>query len=375
MRILKYIFILLFLFLIGLTVFVITQKGDYDVIRTKIIKSNKSTVYSFVNDYKNWEIFYPIAKNQNIDFNYSNHTAGKGAFLSWTSQNNSGKINTIYSKENDSIFQKMSIDDCLSDVYIVFKDTLGQTKVTWRTKGKMSVFSKITHFLKGGIESSLGDISEKTLENLDKSLDYEINTYSIKINGLASVSSKYYIGQTINSKSNKVVKNVGILVPKMLDFFEKNQLKISGKPFVKYNKTDYYKDIINLSICVPIKDSVFIMQGSDVFSGKLESFTAIKITLTGDYSHLKEAQNKGIAFIAKNKLKQNFSIPVMEVYTKSIKDVKNPSQWVTEVYIPVFPKTFFSKSIYKTNAASPVNIGTPALPSSTPVEEQQPKAP
>ena len=50
MRILKYLFLLLLLFFIGLTVFVTTQKGEYEVICSKVIKTPKPTVYNYLNE-------------------------------------------------------------------------------------------------------------------------------------------------------------------------------------------------------------------------------------------------------------------------------------------------------------------------------------
>ena len=81
MRILKYIFLLLLLFLIGLTVFVTTQKGNYDFTQSKVIKTPRATVYNFINDYRNWETFGSWLQNDaNLKVNYSAKTSGKDAF-------------------------------------------------------------------------------------------------------------------------------------------------------------------------------------------------------------------------------------------------------------------------------------------------------
>jgi hypothetical protein len=58
MRILKYIFLLLLLALVGTTVYVATQKGDFKVTKSSIIKTPRSTVFNYVNDYKNFHAFY-----------------------------------------------------------------------------------------------------------------------------------------------------------------------------------------------------------------------------------------------------------------------------------------------------------------------------
>ena len=111
-----------------------------------------------------------------------------------------------------------------------------------------------------------------------------------------------------------------------------------GKPFVNYDKYDVTGDFATISVCIPVSQQVFISDGSDVGSGEIIAFTCLKTTLTGDYSHSKEAWSKAKKYIADNGLKENFAGNYTEVYVKTIDDIKQPSKWITEIYIPVFPK-------------------------------------
>jgi hypothetical protein len=45
-------------------------------------------------------------------------------------------------------------------------------------------FFKIYAALNGGVDKVIGTMYEQSLANLDRVLDYEINTVSIKVNGL-----------------------------------------------------------------------------------------------------------------------------------------------------------------------------------------------
>jgi len=144
MKILKYIFLLLLLALFASSVFIATQKGNFDVSRSKIIKSSKSTVFNYVNNYRNWEIFGTWKNDDpDITFFYPENTVGSGASYSWKGSNGDGDIKTISVKENQSIIQKMNYNGTISDVFWTFKDTVGGTKVTWRSKGLMSFSFKI----------------------------------------------------------------------------------------------------------------------------------------------------------------------------------------------------------------------------------------
>lgn len=337
MRILKYILLLFLLFLIGLTVFIITQKGDYSITRSKIIKTPRATVYNFVNDYKNWETFASWSDEKGkTQFVYPKNTIGKNASFSWNGTT-TGTIKTLELKENLFIKQKMTYNETETESYWTFKDTLGKTKVTWKTKGTMDVMMKIKAFVNGGIGNTIGSLYEKTLAQLDRTLDYELNTFDIKVNGIVVKPKQFYIAQTINSKNDKVLKNIKIMIPKMIGFFEKNNMVMHGKPFVIFNSVDDAKQITNFSVCMPIKDSVYIDPVSDVSSGKIEGFSAVKTTLTGDYSHLRKANQKVLDYLFENKLKRNFAILPYQVYALSFVDEKKPSKWKTELYYPIYP--------------------------------------
>ena len=262
-----------------------------DFTDNNVIKTPKPTVYNYLNEYRNWETFASwIQQDIKIKLYYSKITSGKSAMFYWKGDNGNGKIKTIDVKENESITQQIIKNNSTSEVIWTFKDTPKATKVICRIKGNLNTMMKLTAFFKGGINNIISETYEKSLENLNRTLDFEINTYTIKVNGIVTNTKKFYINQTINSYDKNVVKNIKIALPNMIHFFNKNKIKMVGKPFVIYNKTNQSSNIVNFSVCVPIKDSIYIMPDSDIDSGKIEAMTALKTTLIGDYSHLKEAK-------------------------------------------------------------------------------------
>lgn len=338
MRILKYIFLLILLALVGITVYVATQKGDFEVTLSSVVKTPRSTVFDYVNDYKNWETFGSWMQDSSIKFNYGAKTIGAGGRSTWGNGSDEGAIRTTFVKENDSIVHKANLNGTTATISLKFKDTIGGTKVTVYSKGKMDLMTKISTFFKGGITSIVGDAIEKSMRNLDKTLHYEMKTYSIKINGVVQRPSGYCLKQTVSCHIKSVPKNIKIMMGRMVHFFNKNKIPMAGKPFVSYDKYDVANDFATISVCVPTREQVFISAGSDVISREIIAFTCLKTTLVGDYSHSKEAWAKAQKYIADNGFKQNFAGNYSEVYVKTIDDVKQPSKWVTEIYIPVFPK-------------------------------------
>ena len=364
MRILKYLFLLLLLSFVALSIFVATQKGDFTVERSQIINSPKSTVFNFVNDYRNWEDFSSwIVEDPEMQITYPKKTIGPGASISWEGKEGTGDMLTVFVKENDSISQKMNYDGTSSSVFWSFKDTIGGTKVTWKTTGKMSFTMKVYTAFNGGINKIIGETYEKSLANLDKTLDFEINTYAVKVNGLVKKLGTFYLRQTFTSEISKVIKNGQIVFPKMITFCEQNNIELNGKPFIIYHTYDTVSGLTKLSFCVPIKNQILTSSGSDILTGKLEPFEAIKTTLTGDYSHTKKALDKAKTYINTNRIALDPTFSHVENFTISKTEIKNPSKWVTEIYypikpkaIPVIPSKAFTPAITKTAEA----VKTPA---------------
>ncbi len=364
MRILKYFFLLILLLLIGITVYVATQKGDFEIVKSAIIKTPRSTVFDYVNDYKNWETFgIWMHKENNMKIEYPTKTAGVGAFSSWKSDFGTGAIKTYFVQENDNIYQKTNFNGTNATIFWKFKDTIGGTKVSVLCKGKMDVLTKIKIFFKGGISSVLTDVFEKSLVKLDKTLAFEIKTYSIKVNGIVQRGSGYCIKQTVSCKIKNVSKNIKIILPRLVRFFKKNNIKMVGKPFVLYDTYDLSKDFVTFSVCIPTEKQIFISAVSDMTTAEIIPFTCLKTTLIGDYSHINEAWKKAEKYIVDNGLVQNFAGKYVEVYVKTIDDVKQPSKWVTEIYIPVFPKVAVVQPlvpVIKTEAQTVEPVSTPA---------------
>jgi effector-binding domain-containing protein len=262
---------------------------------------------------------------------------GSGAHCSWTRGTDEGDIRTHFIKEYDSIAQRAHVNGTNLNIYWSFKDTLNQTKVTVSVKGKMDILTKITSFFQGGIHDVAGDICKNSLKKLDKTLEYEMKTYSIKVNGITQRNAGYCLKQTVSCHIKSITKNIKIMMPRMVYFFNKNHIRQIGKPYVIYEQYDPAHDFATISVCMPVNKEIFVMPGSDISSGSVQGFTCLKTTLTGDYSHRKEAWDTAKKYISDKGLKENYAGKYIEVYSQTIDENKRPSQWVTEIYIPVFP--------------------------------------
>lgn len=65
MRIVKYIFLLLLLAAIAVSVYIGTQSSDFDIQRSKVIAIDQQALFNYVDEYKNWEDWGPWQKKTN----------------------------------------------------------------------------------------------------------------------------------------------------------------------------------------------------------------------------------------------------------------------------------------------------------------------
>lgn len=339
MRIIKYLFLLLLLSLVALTIYIATQKGNFTVQGSKVINSPKTSVFNYVNDYKNWHKFSSwIISDAAINLSYSPVTTGNGSTLTWEGVNDKGNIQTLYTKDNDSIVQKMEFNGTSSKVFLSFKDTVGGTKVTWKSVGKMDFMLKVNSFLNRGYHNTLSNIYDKSLANLDKSLNLENKTFNIKVNGIVKKLETFYLRQAFTSKISDIPRNSNVVFQKIIAFCKQNNIALNGKPFNIYHTYDTIHDLTKVSFCIPIKEQIFTSEGSDILAGKLIAFEAVKTTLTGNYTYKKDAMKKTSEYVTANHILTGSTFSHLEIFTISKNETKNISKWRTDIYFPLKPK-------------------------------------
>ena len=349
MRILKYIFLLILLSFIASSIFIATQKGNFTVERSQIINSPKSNVFNYINDLKNWKNYSSwLVDDSTSKLNYSNKTFNAGASLSWEGLKGAGNIKTNFIKVNDSISQVMNLDGNLSSVFWSFKDTIGGTKVTWTNSGKMNFKMKVYTAFNSGIDKMIGTTMERSLTNLKKMLDLEINSFNVKVDGLAIKPATFYLKQTFTSKIENVTKNSRIVFQKIITFCKQNKIELNGKPFILYHTYNLTNGLTKLSLCIPIKNQIMTSSGSDITAGKLEQFDAIKTTLKGDYIHSQKAIDKTLDYVKTQKIELDPAFSHLEILKISRTENSSPSQWVTELYFPIKPKVISVRTYYPT---------------------------
>ena len=363
MKILKYILLLLLLVFIASSVFVATLKPDYSITRSTIIKSTKVDVFNYINNFKNWPEFGQWKKEDaSTKSSFSKNSSGKGAFYSWQSQDSDGKITTLKTVLNDSIHQKMNFNDADSDVFWSFKTVANGTKITWTNVGKMSFTTKIFTSIMGGMDNIVGDLFEESINNIGINLKKNVSIHTITEDGFIETTMGMYLQKTINSADENVESNIQIMIPNLLKYLKSRKIIAIGKPFVKYNYRNLEKGTTCISVCSPIKDSIFTSATSEYTFANMLPFQAMKVTLNGDLANKPEAKTKILELIVKYNLDQKTEKPIIEVYKVSKKENADANKWITEIYYPVKKKGFTKKYV---KPISSYNKSTIAAPETT----------
>lgn len=327
MKILKYIFLLLLLCGIAGFVFIATQPGEFVITKTKEISISKDVVFNFVNDYENSHLW-------NINFNSTSSSESISEDLkTYTISNGSESVvyETLAVYKTDSIAQKLTQDNLTHTLVWKFIQNKKGTLLSCSVTGKMSLKQKVFSVLQGGAENYLGDDIEKSLTNINMYLSNQLNKFNIKINGLVTKEATLYIKQTDTSSTKQISTITQTKIPNLIKFAKEISINYIEKPFIVFdnsNRTEF-------SVALPVKEEIITSEGSDVEGGELLEFKAVKVTLTGDYSHIKKAKEEAYKYIERNKLIVDTNGTFMDAFIVYPNKQKQPSKWVTEIYIPV----------------------------------------
>lgn len=330
MKIFKYVFILLLLAAISLSVFVATKDGTYHITHQKESDIELSTIYKYVSDLRNYQ-------HWNIDQASEIKTDSIYKGLHAKAESTNSRIEITKVVPNKSIeFILVQNGQETKNVITLSKSEEKNTTITLDTHGSLNFVDKFRALFTGGAASIVGAPFEKIVNNINFHITEQLEKYQIKSEGIVFVKETLYIQQTIVSKIENLGDKIFESMQNMTQFVKMNDfIKISGDPFTIFGEMNVSTGEVSYFVCLPIDKEIRTSEGSDITFGKIPAHYAYKSILTGDYSHSDKAWNKNNEEIQANKLSLNYDIKNRAVFTHSILDTHLPSQWVTEMLTPV----------------------------------------
>ncbi|WP_439153181.1 SRPBCC family protein [Winogradskyella sp.] len=336
MKALKYVLLLLLIFIIGFCIYIAVQPNSFEVTRTKTINAPQPVVYNNVIDFKNWESWSSwVEENPETKITLADQTKGIGGSYFWEDDDGVGTMKTVDAEASSSITQKMQFGDFPnSDVTWDFKPNEdGITEVTWTITGKHLPFVfKAFSTVMGGMEQQIGPHFERSLTLLDSVIVEDMNRHNIEINGITEYGGGFYLYKTTNANSQNMSAKMAENFGTVMEFMGTKGLKQSGMPLTVYN--DMSSGNVIMSNGIPVNQRIDIPEGSDVSLNFIPKTKVLKTTLTGNYTYLSKAWAATMKYIAKNGLEQADLDP-FEIYTTDPGNYPNPADWKTEIYIPI----------------------------------------
>lgn len=334
----KYLLFLLLIVVIGIAIYIAVQPNSFEVSRTRNIKAPSAVVYNNVIDFKHWEAWSPwVEKEPSTVITLGEQTKGIDGHYSWVDKDGAGTMKITNATPNSSIKQVMQFADFPpSEISWDFKSNDdGTTDVKWNITGKDLPFGfKAYTAFAGSMDEQVGPDFERGLEKLDSIVVASMKKYKVTVNGITQHGGGYYLYNTTSCKISELASKMGDMLPKVKAYAENNNIVMAGSPFVYYHKWDEKNNAVIFSACIPTTEKV-ITTNSEIITGQLEPFKALKTTLTGNYINLKEAWETTMNYIPENGLEFTENGPMLEIYIADSMDTPNPAEWITEIYIAV----------------------------------------
>ena len=345
MKILKYLFFLILIFIIGASIYIATKKSDFVVERTRTFHAPQELVYSEVNDYTTWRNWLPWAKSSgDMIIEYGEKTSGEGGSFSWRSDEiGEGDMKTIkanpYSEIHQQLRIKTSLGQSVSEVYWEFEKQKDSTLITWGMRGEHSFMEKLAFiFHDQSVAEMMSPKFEEGLDNLENQIREKMQSYSINVDGITQHSGGYYMYMATASRITQVQDKIEAIFSDVNTYMEENSIERSGKPFVLYNQWNENQGTAIYSAGYFTPAQIITPEDSPILSGSRPAQRVLKAPLKGDYSNLKEAWAAAYTYIDENGLIVDEESQAFEVYLTGPNDNANPAKWVTQLYIPLQPE-------------------------------------
>ena len=339
MKALKYIIFLLLILTIGAAIYIAVQPNSFEFNRSRVIKAPPEVLYKTVNDYKEWPKFSPwIEQDMNANLTYDEITTGKNAGYSWEVDDlGEGNMKTINANPYESISQQINFTkpfESSANIDWKFEPHENGTEVTWEMNGKQDFMTKMYVAFAGSIEENTAPDFERGLFKLDSLVKAKMAKFEISVDGVTQHSGGFYLYASASAKMSNLENKMAELMPKVSGFAKANNVTMAGNPFVMYHKWDVENNAVIFSCCVPTTTKV-MASDSEILTGQITPFKAVKTTLKGNYENLRTAWDRAMDYIETNNLTQPEDPISIETYLNDPLSTPNPANLITEIYLEI----------------------------------------
>ena len=302
--------------------------------RSIVINQNKSMVFDFTGDLKNYNQWSPWYEfDTTAQYSYSSVTSGVGASVNWKSENDkvgNGSM-TIVEVVNDSmmVLDLNFMEDGVAKGTYFFTPEGNGTKLTWGLDFEAGM-NPLLRIMGKFMDKMIGPDFDRGLNKLKTILEGmpAISKNDIAIEEKAIPETNYLF---VHGKAdvNTVGKFLGESYGKIGKALGKQKLTMAGAPSAIYyteSQTEWELDAV-----VPVNPAG--KDDGEVKAGKRNASNAVVAHFFGSYDKTASAYTALKEYIAKNN-KQIIGAPWEEYITDPMAE-KDTAKWQTDVYFPI----------------------------------------
>lgn len=330
MKILKYFLIIVVLSLVFLSVFIATEKSEYEIQVTHQTELSEQRLFRYVENLENFKDWNPWTTTSN-NYQLDTLSKGKNAKIFW----GENLVHITDSKANDFVEILMEVEGNIYNTKMYFNSKNDTTDILWKINGHLSFTEKIEVFFQGTPETLMAPSFDKGLRAIVHHLNQSIENYSIKSENLILFPETIYIKQMVTSNIESLGDKIFKSMEHLNTFAENFELEPYGAPLTMFENIDLQSGNVKYAVCMPIKNFFSTAAGSDVVCEQIEAFYGFKVVLNGDYVHSDKAWKEAKKQVEQLHLTQRTDIKPIAVFKKSILNIQKPDQWITEFIIPV----------------------------------------
>ena len=311
MKFLKYLLFLLLIAFIGMSIYVAVQPNDFEVIETTSINAPKAVVFEIVSDSTDvdWSSFWKKSETLQKSVLSSNDSINQ-IFTSSRIQNSVLKWTLVSNPDGSTTVGRALYAD----------------KLSFMTKAKFALF--------GSNQAAISSQFQNDLQSLDKKVAVSMTAYTIKVDGITEYGGGFYMYNTISSTSSNMIATMQKQQAKLMTFMNSHNMTSNGRPLTIFVEMDAETSNVIMSNAIPVRERVLVAEDSNILCGYMERTRALKVTLQGNYTNLKEAWATARKHLKDNNLQVSEMSP-FEIYKNDATILPNPAHWITEIYIPI----------------------------------------
>ncbi|MBO3097327.1 effector binding domain-containing protein [Gelidibacter pelagius] len=311
MKFIKYLLFLLLIAFIGMAIYIAVQPNDFEVTESTTINAPKAVVFDIVSDTTDvdWSSFWKSSETMQKTIATPNDSIHQ-TFTSKRIKKSELKWNFVSNDDGSTtVTRKLDADN-----------------LAFMTKAKFALF--------GDNEEELSEQFKADLESIDKKVAKSMATYSINVDGITEYGGGFYLYKTISSTGSNKSTTMREQYDDIRTFMNAHNISASGMPFTIYIEMNLENGNVIMSNAIPVSERVIIAEDSNVLNGFMERTKALKVTLRGNHTNLKEAWTIAQKYLKDQNIEAS-EISPFEVYKNDPAQLPNPAHWVTEIYIPI----------------------------------------